>query len=149
VIRRSKMWQSSNIQARHRQVKLPDWRNRSRFTLQVHLPNFRPQPFVFLPVIYRHMHYITQNHNFAYCLCMGVVYGLCLGGKNIVWGDVCAQDGGRNRTWRKVHIEKLRDLHSSSNTMRLIKLRRMKWAGHGACTRETRNTHSEFWLGKI
>jgi len=34
--------------------------------------------------------------------------------------------------WRKVHSEKLHDLHSS-NTMRLIKLRRMKWAGHVAC----------------
>jgi len=46
--------------------------------------------------------------------------------------------------WRKVHSEKLYDLRSSSNTMWLIKLRRMKWAGHVACMGETRNTHSEF-----
>lgn len=51
--------------------------------------------------------------------------------------------------WRKAHSEKLHDLHSSSNTMRLIKLKGMKWAGHLTCMGERRNTHSEFWWGKI
>ena len=49
--------------------------------------------------------------------------------------------------WRKVHNENLHDLHSSSNTIRLIKLRRMKWAENVACVGETRNTNSEFFLG--
>jgi len=50
--------------------------------------------------------------------------------------------------WRKMHSEKFHDLHSSSNTMRLIKLRMMKWTGNVAWRGETRNTHSSFGGGK-
>jgi hypothetical protein len=32
--------------------------------------------------------------------------------------------------WRKLHNEELRDLYSSSNIIRIIKSRRMRWAGH-------------------
>jgi hypothetical protein len=31
--------------------------------------------------------------------------------------------------WRKLHNEKLRDLYSSPNIIRIIKWRRMRWAG--------------------
>jgi hypothetical protein len=34
--------------------------------------------------------------------------------------------------WRKLHNEELRDLYSSSNIIRKIKSRRMRWAGHVA-----------------
>ena len=34
--------------------------------------------------------------------------------------------------WRKLHNEKLHDLCSSPNTIRVIKSRRMRWAGHVA-----------------
>ena len=34
--------------------------------------------------------------------------------------------------WRKLHNEELNDLHSSPNIVRVIKWRRMKWAGHVA-----------------
>jgi len=34
--------------------------------------------------------------------------------------------------WRKLHNEELNDLYSSSNTIRVIKSRRMGWAGHVA-----------------
>jgi hypothetical protein len=32
--------------------------------------------------------------------------------------------------WRKLHNEELRDLYSSPSIIRIIKLRRMRWAGH-------------------
>jgi len=34
--------------------------------------------------------------------------------------------------WRKLHNEELNDLYSSHNFVRMIKSRRMKWAGHVA-----------------
>jgi hypothetical protein len=34
--------------------------------------------------------------------------------------------------WRRLHNEELYDLYSSSNIIRVIKARRMRWAGHVA-----------------
>jgi hypothetical protein len=34
--------------------------------------------------------------------------------------------------WRKLHNEELHDLYSSRSIIRIIKLRRMRWAGHVA-----------------
>jgi hypothetical protein len=34
--------------------------------------------------------------------------------------------------WRKLHNEELRDLYSSQSIIRIIKARRMRWAGHVA-----------------
>jgi hypothetical protein len=34
--------------------------------------------------------------------------------------------------WRKLHYEELPDLYSSPNIVRVIKSRRMRWAGHVA-----------------
>jgi hypothetical protein len=36
------------------------------------------------------------------------------------------------REWRKLHDEELHNLYSSSDTIRYIKSRRMRWAGHVA-----------------
>jgi hypothetical protein len=35
--------------------------------------------------------------------------------------------------WRKLHNEELNNLNSSPNIVRVIKSRRMRWAGHVAC----------------
>jgi hypothetical protein len=36
--------------------------------------------------------------------------------------------------WRKLHNEELHNLYSLPNTIRIVKSRRMRWAGHVACT---------------
>jgi hypothetical protein len=41
--------------------------------------------------------------------------------------------------WRKLHNEELRDLYSSPSIIRMIKLRRMRWAGHVARMEERKN----------
>jgi hypothetical protein len=40
--------------------------------------------------------------------------------------------------WRKLHNEELHILYSSSNIIRQIKSRRMRWVGHVAHMREER-----------
>jgi hypothetical protein len=41
--------------------------------------------------------------------------------------------------WRKLYNEKLRDLYCSPSIIRIIKSRRMRWAGHVARMEEKRN----------
>jgi hypothetical protein len=43
--------------------------------------------------------------------------------------------------WRKLHNEELRDLYSSPSIIRIIKTRRMRWAGHVARMGEKRNAY--------
>jgi hypothetical protein len=43
--------------------------------------------------------------------------------------------------WRKLHNEKLRCLFSSLSIIRIIKSRRMRWAGHVARMGEKRNSY--------
>jgi len=38
--------------------------------------------------------------------------------------------------WRKLHNEELRDFYSLPNIVRVVKSRRMRWAGHVACMGE-------------
>jgi hypothetical protein len=43
--------------------------------------------------------------------------------------------------WRKLHNEELCDLYSSPSIIRMIKSRRIKWAGHVAGIGENRNMY--------
>ena len=49
--------------------------------------------------------------------------------------------------WRKLHNEELNDLYCSPNIVRVIKWRRMRWAGHVARTEEGRGVH-KILMGK-
>jgi hypothetical protein len=43
--------------------------------------------------------------------------------------------------WRKLHNEELHNLYSSPSVIRIIKSRRMRWAGHVARIGEKRNVY--------
>jgi hypothetical protein len=43
--------------------------------------------------------------------------------------------------WRKLHNKELHDLYSSPSIIRIIKSRRMRWAGHAARLGEKRNAY--------
>ena len=43
--------------------------------------------------------------------------------------------------WRKLHNEELKDLYSLPNIVRVVKSRRMRWAGHVARMGEDRGVH--------
>jgi hypothetical protein len=46
--------------------------------------------------------------------------------------------------WRKLHNEELRDLYSSPSIIRIIKSKRIRWAGHLA-RMERRGTRRCYW----
>jgi hypothetical protein len=49
-------------------------------------------------------------------------------------------------SWRKLHNDELHDLYSSPNIVRVIKSRRMRWAGHVASMGRG-EVLTGFWLG--
>jgi len=56
------------------------------------------------------------------------------------WDELVAStSNGKNfRTYKILYNEELNDLYSSPNIVRVIKSRRMRWAGHVACMGEER-----------
>jgi hypothetical protein len=49
--------------------------------------------------------------------------------------------------WRKLHNEEMNDLYSLPNIMRVVKSRRMRWAGHVAC--RGRKVCTGCWWGNL
>jgi hypothetical protein len=56
-----------------------------------------------------------------------------------IFGPKREEDG--YKSWRKLHNDELHGLYSSPDIVRLIKSKRMCWAGHGACMRERRGVY--------
>jgi len=54
-----------------------------------------------------------------------------------IFGPKREEDG----SWRKLHNYVLHNLYSSLNIVRVIKSRRMRWAGHMACIGEGRSVY--------
>jgi hypothetical protein len=54
-----------------------------------------------------------------------------------IFGPKREEDG----SWRKLHNDELHSLYSSPNIVRVIKSRRMSWAGHVARMREGRGVY--------
>jgi hypothetical protein len=50
--------------------------------------------------------------------------------------------------WRKLHTEDLNDLYCSPSVVWVIKLKRMRWAGHVACVGERRGI-CRLWWGNL
>jgi hypothetical protein len=50
--------------------------------------------------------------------------------------------------WRNLHDEELHNLYSSASTIRMVKSRRMRWAGHVALMGERRNA-CRILVGKL
>jgi hypothetical protein len=50
--------------------------------------------------------------------------------------------------WRRLHNEELNALYLSPNIIRVIKSRRMRWAGHVARMGK-RGVHTGFWWGDL
>jgi hypothetical protein len=80
---------------------------------------------------------------------MGAKLGLSLLGKEhrlrVIENRVLRRIFGPKReedgSWRKLHNDELHDLYSSSNFVRVIKSRRLRWAGHVARMGERRGVY--------
>jgi len=97
----------------------------------------------------------VQNYNFACCLYGCETWSLTLHQEcrlRVLENRVLWKISGHTRDevtgeWRRLHEEELYDLQSSPNIIRVIKSRRMRWAGHVVPMRTRRGTFRVF-VGK-
>jgi hypothetical protein len=61
--------------------------------------------------------------------------------ENRVLRRICGPKREEDGSWRKLHNDELHDLYSSPNIFRVIKSRRMRWAGHVARMGEGRGAY--------
>jgi hypothetical protein len=61
--------------------------------------------------------------------------------ENRVLRKIYGPKRGEDGSWRKLHNDELHDLYSSPNIFRVIKSRRMRWAGHVAHMGEGRGAY--------
>jgi hypothetical protein len=61
--------------------------------------------------------------------------------ENRVLGKIFGLKREEDGSWRKLHNDELHDLYSSPNIVRVIKARRMRWAGHVARMWEGRGVY--------
>ena len=59
--------------------------------------------------------------------------------ENWILGRIFGPKRDENGEWRRLHNEELHSLYRLSNIVRVIKSRRLGWAGHVARTEEGRN----------
>jgi hypothetical protein len=58
-----------------------------------------------------------------------------------VWRRIFGPKREEDGSWKKLHSDELHSLHSSPNIVRMIKSRRMRWAGHVAPMGEGRGVY--------
>jgi hypothetical protein len=63
------------------------------------------------------------------------------GFENRVLRKIFGRKREKDRTWRKLHNDELHNLYSSPNIVRVIKSRKMRWAGHVARMVEGRGVY--------
>jgi hypothetical protein len=69
--------------------------------------------------------------------------------ENRVLRRICGPKGDEvTGEWRRLHNEELNDPYSSLNIIRVIKSRRLRWAGHVARMGE-RQVHAGLWWGDL
>jgi hypothetical protein len=70
---------------------------------------------------------------------------ICTDLNSVLRGIFGSKRDGVTGEWRRLHNEERNDLYSSPNIIRVIKSRRMRWAGHVARMGEGRGAYRIMW----